>query len=817
MVLSKFILSGIAVSYVVLSVVALFFLSKDSEKWFGFGLFFLSMCFNGVGFFTAYEKTASLDILIFYGFMQFVLLLFGILYVVLYNRCNRVLIAHVCFLLSVGMLLILRLKSEKSVKQLMICSAALLFCLVIPHVMKHLPKMTTFNKWYGSIGVLVLLAVFILGSVTNGAKLSYTIFGISFQPSEVVKVLFLLFLASVFSVRKDMKALLYTGIVAAAHVFILFLSKDLGGALVFFLAFWFMALFATRKVFLLPAGIAVISVCSYVGYRTFSHIRVRLQAFLDPWSVIDDKGYQITQSIFAMSRGGLFGTGLFAGGSTKIPYVENDFIFAAITEELGQITGVCVYLICFLTALCILINSIQASRGFCRILLYGIAMMYFTQVFLNIGGNTKFIPLTGLTLPFVSCGGTSILSALLLIGLAQGCMISGKKLYSDEKSDFEKSDLKIKKELRSVYAKERRINKRYIVVTALICGSIVLGNCIYSLWFLQTNKRELINNGYNTETKLLSRSVTRGTIFADDDTVLAESIQKSPTEEIRVYPFGGEYAHVIGYATKGLLGIEKTSNYDLMHASISLDEQIEHAKNREKNPGNNVYTTLNKDIQKLVYSAFEGQKGCVIVSEVKTGKVLALVSAPNFDPALIDEKWEALIADEENSELIDRCIYGLYAVYDPFETAYEIGKHEKELNSDLYAFELGIAQCKMGPEGDYLITPMHLHMLACASVNNGETAIPYVIKRVENANGRVLTEILSGKRVVLTTTEEATSIRAALNVQDDVLTSTSWYTGFSNENDPSRGIAVTVLVEDCSGHREIGEKICKKILKGITR
>ena len=817
MVLSKFILSGIAAAYVLLSVIALFFLNKDAEKWFGYGLFLLSMAFNGVGFFTAYEKTASLDILIFYGFMQFVLLLFGILYLVLYDRCNRVLIAHVCFLLSVGMLLILRLKSEKSVKQLMICSAALLFCLVIPHVMKHVPKLTTFNMWYGSIGVLVLLAVYIMGSVTNGAKLSYTILGISFQPSEVVKVLFLLFLASVFSIRKDMKALLYTGIVAAAHVFILFLSKDLGSALVFFLAFLFMALFATRKIFLLPTGIIALIAGSVIGYHTFSHIRVRLQAFLDPWSVIDNQGYQITQSIFAMSRGGLFGTGLYAGGSMKIPYVENDFIFADVTEELGQITGVCVYLICFLTALCILINSIQASRGFCRILLYGIGMMYFTQVFLNIGGNTKFIPLTGLTLPFVSYGGTSILSALLLIGLAQGCMINGKKLYSDEKSDFEKSDLKIKKELRSVYAKERRINKNYIVVTALICGVLVLGNCIYSLWFLQANKRELINNGYNTETKLLARSVTRGTIFAEDKTILAETIQRSQAEETREYPYERKYSHVIGYATKGLLGIEKAANYDLMHASIPLSEQIEHAKNREKNPGNNVYTTLVQDIQEVAYSAFEGQKGCVIATEVKTGKVLAMVSAPDFDPALIDENWDTLIAEEENSELIDRCIYGLYAVYDPFEAAYNIIEHEKELNSGLYQFELGIGQCKMGSEGDYLISPMHMHMLACASINGGETVLPFVIKRVENANGKILSETVSGKRVVLTTSEEAISIRAALNVQDDVLTSTSWYTGFSDQDDPANGIAVTVLVEDCAGHRELGEKICKKILKEISR
>ncbi len=259
LVLSKYILSGIAVSYVLLSVIALFFLNHDSEKWFGYGLFFLSMVFNGVGFFTAYEKTASLDILIFYGFMQVILLIFGILYTVLYGRCNHVLIAHVCFLLSVGMLLILRLRSDKAVKQVFICSAALLFCLSIPHIMKQLPKLTTFNMWYGSFGVLVLLAVFILGNVTNGAKLGYTIFGISFQPSEIVKVLFLLFLASVFSVRKDMKALLYTGLVAAAHVFILFLSKDLGSALVFFLAFWFMAVFATRKVFLIPAGLAAIA------------------------------------------------------------------------------------------------------------------------------------------------------------------------------------------------------------------------------------------------------------------------------------------------------------------------------------------------------------------------------------------------------------------------------------------------------------------------------------------------------------------------------------------------------------------------------
>jgi cell division protein FtsI/penicillin-binding protein 2 len=334
---------------------------------------------------------------------------------------------------------------------------------------------------------------------------------------------------------------------------------------------------------------------------------------------------------------------------------------------------------------------------------------------------------------------------------------------------------------------------------------------------LQTNKRELINNGYNTETKLLSRSVIRGTIYDADETILARTTRKSPAEELREYPYEREYAHIVGYAIKGLLGIEKCSNYDLMHASIPLSEQIEHAKNREPSPGNNVYTTLQIDIQNAAFEAFEGQKGCIIVTEVSTGKVLAMVSAPDFDPASIDDNWDVLMEDEENSELINRCIYGLYALYDPFETAYDVAAHEKELNSCLYDFELGIATCKQGPEGDYLITPMHMHMLACASANGGETCLPFVVERVENADRKVLSEKTTGKRVVLTTAEEAVSIRAALNVQDDELTSTSWYTGFSSEDDPANGIAVTVLVENCSGHRDLGEKICKKILKAYTR
>ena len=145
-----------------------------------------------------------------------------------------------------------------------------------------------------------------------------------------------------------------------------------------------------------------------------------LQAWRDPWSVIDGQGYQITQSLFAISRGGLFGLGIGKGTPYDIPYVETDFIFAAMVEELGLVFGIGIVLTGVMVFLLLMRIACGLKDGFYKNLTMGYGFMLIFQIFLTIGGDTKFIPLTGVTLPLVSYGGSSVMATMLMLFVIQG-------------------------------------------------------------------------------------------------------------------------------------------------------------------------------------------------------------------------------------------------------------------------------------------------------------------------------------------------------------------------------------------------------------
>lgn len=152
----------------------------------------------------------------------------------------------------------------------------------------------------------------------------------------------------------------------------------------------------------------------------FSHVRTRVIAFLHPWSNINDSGYQITQSLFAIGTGGWFGLGIDQGDPTSIPYVEQDFIFSAVAEEMGIIFGICLILVCVSCFIVFMKIAMQLKEDFYRYIAVGISTIYIFQVFLTIGGGTRFIPLTGVTLPLVSYGGSSVLTTIIMFSIIQG-------------------------------------------------------------------------------------------------------------------------------------------------------------------------------------------------------------------------------------------------------------------------------------------------------------------------------------------------------------------------------------------------------------
>ncbi|MBQ7840343.1 MAG: FtsW/RodA/SpoVE family cell cycle protein [Lachnospiraceae bacterium] len=365
-------------------------------------------------------RTQKTEYLIFYAFLQILTLTVPIFFSLLYKGTNRVLLNHMCMLLSAGMIILTRLDLSKAKRQLFFCTVSFVLALVVPEIVGSVRYLKNLGWLYCFIGIGAILAVLVLGQVTNGSKITFTVGGLTFQPSEFVKILYVFFLASVLAKGADLKRVVLAGIGAAVHVLILVMSKDLGSALIYFVVYVLMITIASHHLWYLAAGGIVGGGASVVAYKLFSHVQVRVQAWKDPWSVIDNQGYQITQSLFAMSRGGLFGLGIGKGTPDDIPFVETDFVFAALIEELGLLFGIGIILAEIVLFLSLMRLAAGLKDGFYKNICVGFAVLYLFQTFLTIGGGTKFIPLTGVTLPFISYGGSSIISTILMFAVILG-------------------------------------------------------------------------------------------------------------------------------------------------------------------------------------------------------------------------------------------------------------------------------------------------------------------------------------------------------------------------------------------------------------
>lgn len=380
-----------------------------------------------------YLKTEDERVLAFYGAQVVFFLAYIYLYRLLYRNVSRLLVNNACMLMCVGFIMLTRISFDRAVRQFIIVAAAAAVTWIIPYIMDHVWQLCRGAWVYAGIGLALLAVVCIVGTTTFGAQLSLEIGGVTFQPSEFVKITFVFFVATMFYQSTDFKTVVVTTAVAAAHILILAASRDLGSALLLFVTYLFMLFIATSNWLYLGSGLLAGVGAASIAYLVFPHVQTRVAAWADPWSDIDNKGYQITQSLFAIGTGGWFGMGLYQGMPYKIPVVEKDFIFAAISEEMGGIFALCVLLICVGCFLQFMMIAGNLQAAFFKLIAFGLGIVYITQVFLTVGGVTKFIPSTGVTLPFVSYGGSSILSTFILFNIIQGLYI----LKRNEEEEYE--------------------------------------------------------------------------------------------------------------------------------------------------------------------------------------------------------------------------------------------------------------------------------------------------------------------------------------------------------------------------------------------
>jgi cell division protein FtsW (lipid II flippase) len=340
-------------------------------------------------------------------------------------------------LAGLGYAVIYRLDSGRAADQFVWLMLGLgLYVLTLMIVRDH-RTLDAYTYTIGLVGMLFLLLPIApgIGRTINGARLWIKVGPLTFQPAEIGKVLVVIFLASYLSAKKELLALAtrrlgpfrfpeprYLGPLLVAwfvSLAVLFAEKDLGSSLLFFGIFVTMLWVATGRATYLVLGLVMFAVGALIGYAMFAHVQDRVLIWfhaLDP-KYIQGKGYQLAQSEFSLGTGGVAGTGLGQGHPTLIPSVYTDFIFSAIGEELGLLGSTALLLLYFGLVTRAFRTALSREDGFSKLLATGLATALGFQTFIIVGGVTRLIPLTGITLPFVSYGGSSLVANFVLLAL----------------------------------------------------------------------------------------------------------------------------------------------------------------------------------------------------------------------------------------------------------------------------------------------------------------------------------------------------------------------------------------------------------------
>lgn len=545
----------------------------------------------------------------------------------------------IAFLHLIGSLMLHRLNPDLAVKHNMVALLGFVIMIIIGYVVTKLKFLGKLSLVYMFLAIGLLL---IVNSTANGATNWFQYGSITFQPSEFVKIIFAFYLASTFQKTYKFNHLVLGTVVSAVIVLILVYQRDLGSAFLFFALYMVISYMYSRKRWLSFIQLGGLGVGAFVAYTIFTHVQTRVLAWLDPFAYIDNQGYQITQGLFAFASGKWMGTGITQGYPNKIPVVTTDFIYAAIGEEFGTVFSLLVIIIYMILIILLLSQCQKTNDIFKAYVGVGLVVMFGFQGFLIIGGVIKLIPLTGVTLPFISYGGTSLVATIISLGIVEAITKS-------------KNQSKVKE-----YRSHTIVTLKIIMVFLYM---ILFG---YLMYFIAIQSDIIQLNAYNNRLDYIEESIKRGSIYDENGKTLAYSKYEN-NEYVRVYPYNEMFSHAIGYSQVGKTGIEANLNVELLSSNYNFIDQIANNISRAKPTGSDVYLTLNYELQEIAYNALEGKKGAVIAMDPSTGKILAMVSKPDFDPNQIESVYQDLLADE-NGVLLNRTTNGLYPPGSTFKT-----------------------------------------------------------------------------------------------------------------------------------------------------
>lgn len=603
-------------------------------------------------------------------------------------------ILPVVFTLSgIGITFVTRLQPDASLGQVIFLFLGVALMVGTLAMVKNLEVIKRYKYVLGIAGIILLVLPMFIGTEIYGSKLWIKIGGFQFQPGEFAKVLIVLFLAGYLAENRELLSisnrtvlgikfprlrLLYPlFIVWGVCLLVVAFERDLGSALLFYTIFLIMLYVATGRVSYVIIGLALLAVGAFGMYQIMSHVQVRVAIWLDPFSDAQNLGYQIVQSLFSLADGGLAGVGIGKGMADIIPVVASDMIFAAIGEEMGLLGGSAVLLLFMLFAVRGLTTAARAKSDLAAFSAAGLTAAISFQAFTIVGGVTKLIPLTGVTLPFMSQGGSSLLASFVIVALLlrAGDEATGRSTeIANTSTDLATAGYRTtvrgshmrrpaldtpESGLLGRVALANRLTRTVFLFTALF--AVLIGNITYIQVIKASEYQDMPSNNHTINK---ARFIKRGSIITADGLTLAESIQQADGTYARSYPNGNLAAHVVGYYSQqyGTMGIENTQNDTLTGSKdYSSWQNALNSLAGISEPGNSVQLTIDSRIQRAAEQALAGRVGAIVALDPRSGAVLAWASAPTFDNTNIQAAIEAANASGgADTSMYDRATLALY-------------------------------------------------------------------------------------------------------------------------------------------------------------
>jgi cell division protein FtsW (lipid II flippase) len=691
-----------------------------------FLLFGLSFLFTGLSLAQLGLVNDNLSLATF-GPLLVLMLCSGLATYLVYSRCwstDPILLPLVFFLSGLGLVLTTRLAPPAFVvRQQFWLVMATIMLLLITLVPKNLNWLRRYKYTWLISGLLLLAATLVFGVNPSGfgAPLWLQVGGIYFQPSEPLKLLMIVFLAAYLADRRRqlIEVKVYLGRVAMPHpsyfgpmllmwgfsIVLLIWQRDLGAALLFFGTFLGMLYVATDERSYIWVGTLLLIVAVVIGYHLFDVVRLRVDAFLNPWLDPSGRSFQIVQSLLAFASGGFLGQGLGQGLPTAIPVVHTDFVFAAIGEEYG-LWGAVGVLLCFALLVSRAFHlALRARSGFEQLLAAGIGTMLGLQTIVITAGTLKLMPLTGVTLPFVSYGGSSLVTSFVMTGIllfiANNQPVGPASRLTPHASRFTPHASRFTPHASRPMA-------HFGLARGLLTGLlIVAGGLIF--WQIALAPF-LVQRDDNPRPIIAEQKIRRGRLLAANGVPIADTVVDEDGLVERRYPYP-DLSSVTGFYSirYGVGGAEAIFD-PILRGTDGRTEQDLRLDELLHRPlvGQDVTLTINLPAQIAAGEALGKREGAVVVMEIETGAILVMSSHPTYDPNLLDEQWDSLRQDER-APLINRATQGSFPVGDLARLIGLIGLYEAGATIPPYPLTAPLTEM-MAPLGEagYLATAHQL-------------------------------------------------------------------------------------------------------------